>query len=375
MPDTVYKYRTPSRRGFDGRKIIHVDMDAFFAAVEQRDHPAWRGRPVIVGGDPDRRGVVATCSYEARRYGIRSAMPSARARRLCPHAIFVRPRFDAYREASRRIHAVFRRYTDLIEPLSLDEAYLDVTGCRQEGGSATRIARAIKRHILDDTGLTASAGVSYNKLLAKIASDMDKPDGLTVIPPGLGEALAASLPVGRFHGIGRATEARMHELGIHTGADLRAWPLDALRRTFGKAGEWYYRIARGIDPRPVVGRRSRKSLGSETTFPRDLTDPAEIRWRLEEQAAEAVASLRSEGLRARTLTIKVKYADFELVTRSHTLAQPCGRLDTLLPWLERLLARTEAGRRPVRLLGVTLSGLVSVKRENGPLQLELFRNL
>ncbi len=352
------------------RKIIHIDMDAFYAAVEQRDDPKLRGKPVIVGGDPRSRGVVATASYEARRYGVHSAMPASQAYRLCPHGVFVRPRFEVYREASRRIQAVLHRYTALVEPLSLDEAYLDVSGSDLFRGSATRIARDIKRAILTETGLIASAGVSYNKFLAKLASDLDKPDGLTVILPERGPDFVAALPIGRFHGIGKATERRMHALGIRTGADLRGWSREALIETFGKAGAWYHRLARGEDERPVEPHRSRKSLGAETTFAQDLDDFAEMLRELESLARELAEDLVRRRLAGRTLTLKVKYADFEQVTRSQSFARPIASYAELQPHLAALLARTEAGPRPVRLLGVTVSGFDEAER--AAVQLALF---
>ena len=256
------------------RKIIHVDMDAFYAAVEQRDDPRLRGRPVVVGGDPRGRGVVATASYEARRFGIRSAMPCAHAWRLCPQALFVRPRFEVYQSVSQQIRAVFARYTELIEPVGLDEAYLDVSGVGVCRGSATLIARDLKIAVRAATGLVASAGVSYNKFLAKIASDLDKPDGLAVITPEQGPAFIAKLPIGRFHGIGRATEQKMLALGIATGADLGAWSEARLVEHFGKAGHWYAQLARGEDDRPVCAQRVRKSLGAETTYARELAPMA-----------------------------------------------------------------------------------------------------
>ena len=339
------------------RKIIHIDMDAFYAAVEQRDDPSLRGRPVVVGGSPDSRGVVATASYEARKFGIRSAMPASRARRLCPDAVFLRPRFEAYRAESRRIQAIFRRYTTLIEPLSLDEAYLDVTDCDACRGSATLIARQIKREILAETGLTASAGVSYNKFLAKLASDIDKPDGLHVITPEQGPAFIAGLPVGRFHGVGPATEAKMHRLGIKTGADLARWTLEELQAAFGKSGAFYYAIARGIDERPVRPSRERKSYGSETTFERDLTGPAAMLAALRPLAAEVLEGLAARKLAAATWTLKVRYHDFRLVTRAYTAPQPLLELEDVMAVMAALLERTEAARRPVRLLGVTGSGL------------------
>jgi len=261
------------------RKIIHIDMDAFYAAVEQRDFPELRGKPVVVGGAPDSRGVVATCSYEARVFGIRSAMPASQAYRLCPEAVFVRPRFEAYRAVSAEIRAIFQEFTERVEAISLDEAYLDVTASPLLQGSATRIAQAIKQRIMESTRLTASAGVSYNKFLAKIASDRDKPDGLCLILPEQGREIIAGLPIGGFHGIGKATEAKMKALGIHCGRDLECLSIATLVQQFGKVGEHYYRIARGIDERPVIPNRPRKSWGAETTFPVDLSDKAEMRKR------------------------------------------------------------------------------------------------
>lgn len=356
------------------RKIIHVDMDAFYAAVEQRDNPRYRGKPIVVGGDPNRRGVVATASYEARRYGIHSAMPAAWAYRRCPQAIFVRPRFETYRQVSRQVQGVLRDYSQFVEPLSLDEAYVDVSDSRRHNGSATLIAQEMRRRILEETGLTASAGVSYNKLLAKLASDMDKPDGLTVIKPDEGPAFAAGLEIGKFHGIGRATEARMRALGISTGADLCRWPLERLQETFGKSARYYHDAARGIDERPVQNQRERKSIGSETTFEHDLADTREMIHHLESLAAEVVDSLKLKGLWARTLTIKVKYDDFESVTRSRTLDAPIREFDVLKPWLAFLLAKTEAGHRRVRLLGVTASGLADENANPALAQMDLFED-
>ncbi|MDN3516907.1 DNA polymerase IV [Aquisalimonas lutea] len=339
------------------RKIIHVDMDAFYASVEQRDDPALRGLPVLVGGSPQGRGVVAAASYEARRFGIHSAMPAARAVRLCPDAVFMRPRFEVYRAVSREIRAILAEYTDLVEPLSLDEAYLDVTETPGFDGSATRIAAALRRAIRERTGLTASAGVSYNKFLAKQASDLEKPDGLAVIPPDQGEAFVAALPVGRFHGVGRATEARMQALGIHTGADLRRWDLADLQQAFGKRAPFYYGIARGVDERPVQPVRERKSVGAENTFPRDLAARADMRAALEPLAAKVAAGLAAKQLQARTLTLKVKYADFELITRRRTSRMAIREAEDMMPVLDVLLEETDVRRRAVRLLGVIAAGL------------------
>ncbi|MGD8711191.1 MAG: DNA polymerase IV [Ectothiorhodospiraceae bacterium] len=341
------------------RKIIHIDMDAFYASVEQRDDPELRNRPVVVGGSPEGRGVVAAASYEARQFGIHSAMPAAHALRRCPEVVFVRPRFDVYRRESRQIQAIFRRYTPLVEPLSLDEAYLDVTDTRAHRGSASLIARAIKKAIRRETGLIASAGVSYNKFLAKQASDMDKPDGFYLITPDEGPGFVAQLPVGRFHGVGRATESHMHELGIRTGADLARWSLEELQAAFGKRGPFYYYIARGIDERPVQPTRERKSVGSENTFPEDLRDPADMLAALKPLAEEVLENLRRRSLHADTITLKVKYHDFQLITRSHTQPGASLEIDAVMSRLAALLQRTDADKRPVRLLGVTASGLTA----------------
>jgi DNA polymerase-4 len=337
------------------RKIIHIDMDAFYAAVEQRDFPNYRGKPIIVGGAPDKRGVVATASYEARVFGIHSAMPAARARRLCPQAIFVRPRFAVYRQVSQQIREIFQRYTDLVEPLSLDEAYLDVTGSTLFNNSASLIAQDIRRSIFQTTQLTASAGVSYNKFLAKLASDINKPDGLCLITPDQGPAFVEQLPIGKFHGIGKSTENKMKNLGIHTGADLKAWPLEDLLQRFGKTGRYYYNIARAIDQRQVQNERIRKSLSSETTFERDLDNIDVMLTELRRLATEVAEDLAVRQLKGLTLTIKVRYADFQLVTRSQTFSRPFNRFDEMAPLLPQLLARTDAGRRKVRLLGVGVS--------------------
>ena len=355
----------------DNRKIIHIDMDAFYASVEQRDQPGYRGKPVIVGGSPQRRGVVAACSYEARKFGIHSAMPSARAAKLCPHAIFIKPRFDVYRRISEQIRTIFRRYTELVEPLSLDEAYLDVSDSELFQGSATRIARALKTEIKDATGLTASAGVSYNKFLAKIASDMDKPDGLYVVPPDAGEAFVEALPIGRFFGVGKATETRMKALNITNGADLKLLSLEELRRHFGKTGDFFYNIARGIDRRPVSNRRQRKSISSETTFMHDLTDIETMLRNLKHLAGDTMHTLTEKQLSARTLTIKVKYSDFQQVTRSKTLSEPFVSAVSVEPALAELLAKTEAGKRRVRLLGVGVTNLQPLSAMPNPQQTSL----
>ena len=336
--------------------IIHVDLDAFFAAVEQRDRPELRGKPVIVGGDPDGRGVVSTCSYEARKFGVHSAMPAAQARKLCPEGIFLRPRFEAYETASGQIREIFLSHSDLVEPQSLDEAYLDVTVNKSGNPSATRLAEQILREIRRRCDLSASAGVSYNKFLAKVASGTRKPGGLTVVRPDQALDFVAALPVGKFHGIGKVTAARMEKLGIKTGADLRNLALTKLVELFGKAGIYYYEAARGVDERPVCPDYVRKSLGKELTFPTDLVELPEMLEALQGMAADTLAELEAEGFSGKTLTLKVKYADFEQVTRSLTQARPFDRLDVVMEALRGLLAKTEAGKRPVRLLGLSVSG-------------------
>lgn len=356
-------------------KIIHLDMDAFYASVEQRDFPAYRGRPVVVGGRPDSRGVVATCSYEARRFGIHSAMPAAHARRLCPDAIFLRPRFQVYRSVSRRIRGIFGEYTSLVEPLSLDEAYLDVTGSRRHRGSAMLLAREIKARIADELSLTASAGVSYNKFLAKLASDMEKPDGLTVITPEQGPDTVAALPVRRFHGIGPATASRLHAIGVHTGRDLRCADPALLARVLGRSTAYFQGLARGEDPRRVTPSRPRKSLGSERTFQQDLRTAGQVLEAAEALAEEVAQALRRAGAQARTVSLKIKYADFRLITRSRTFSRPLREAAELKAAVPMLLAETRAGREPIRLVGVALSGLEPDARGCSGEQLSLFQGL
>jgi DNA polymerase IV len=340
------------------RKIIHIDMDAFYAAVEQRDHPQYRGKPVAVGGLPGHRGVVATASYEARQYGIHSAMSSYKALKLCPHLILLEPRFEAYREASQKIRAIFADYTALIEPLSLDEAYLDVTQNPLHRGSATEIAREIKRRIHEETGLTASAGVSYNKFLAKVASDINKPDGLFVITPQQANRFIEQLPIGRFYGIGKKTEPRLRELGIHTGGDLKALPEEAMSRLFGRSAEFYYQLVRGHDERPVETSWIRKS------FAQDLEDPQAMLAALEPLAAEVLEWMQKHETYGRTLTLKVKYANFQLITRSKTVPEPLMMLDAMMTLVALLLTQTEAGTKKVRLLGISVSKLARLETEN-----------
>lgn len=343
------------------RKIIHVDMDAFFASVEQRDRPELQGRPVIVGGSPDGRGVVAACSYEARAFGIRSAMPSGRAHQLCPQAVFLKPRMARYQEVSRLIMDIFRRFTPLVEPLSVDEAFLDVTDNLAGEPSATRLAETIRADIRAATGLTASAGVSYNKFLAKIASGHQKPDGLTVIPPERAASFLAVLPIGAFYGVGRMTERTMHAHSIRTGADLLRCSRQHLVELFGKAGLFFHDMARGIDPRPVQPVRVRKSIGAETTLPTDILDDAQVREVLADLVLRVSRLLTDRKTGGRTLTLKVRYSDFTTITRSCTTGE--GFFDTtdIESCLPRLLAATEAGRRRIRLLGITVANLVSEK--------------
>ena len=329
-------------------------MDAFYASVEQRDDPALRGRPVAVGY-PARRGVVAAASYEARRFGVRSAMPSTTALRKCADLVFVAPRFEVYRAVSRQIRAIFTEYTPLVEPLSLDEAYLDVTENLRGLPTAWATAKEIRARIREETSLTASAGISYNKFLAKLASDMRKPDGQFAIMPEEGEAFVAALPVAKFHGIGPATARKMGALGIATGADLRRQPLAFLQEHFGKAGAWYFTISRGEDERRVTPDRERKSLGSERTFAEDLTEPAEIEARVAAIADEVWAWCERTGARGRTVTIKFKWADFQQSTRSRSDESPVDgkeRLHALALQLARSLFPPPKG---VRLVGVTLS--------------------
>lgn len=336
------------------RKIIHVDMDAFFASVEQRDAPELRGKPVAVGGSGG-RGVVAAASYEARVFGVRSAMPSVTALRRCPDLIFVPHRFDVYRSVSRQIRDIFESYTPLVEPLSLDEAYLDVTANQRGLPSATATAEEIRARILADTGLTASAGISYNKLLAKLASDVNKPNGQCVVTPANGPRFVAALPIGRFHGIGPATAAKMAQLGIHTGADLARWSLEELVDRFGKAGRWYHGIARAEDDRAVTPDRPRKSYSSETTFESDLLTPADIEAGVARMAADVAAWIARTDAAGRTVTVKARFADFQTVTRSRTLAGPVAAegIAGIAIDLIRTLYPPRAG---IRLLGVTLSG-------------------
>ncbi|MBB3809613.1 DNA polymerase IV [Pseudochelatococcus contaminans] len=353
------------------RRIVHIDMDAFFASVEQRDNPELRGKPVAVGGSRE-RGVVAAASYEARKFGVRSAMPSVTARRKCPDLIFIPPRFEAYRAVSHQIRAIFATHTPLIEPLSLDEAYLDVTENLQDIASATEIARRIRETIRAETGLTASAGVSYNKFLAKLASDQNKPDGLFVITPRMGPVFVETLPVGKFHGIGPATAAKMNRLGIETGLDLRNCALPFLREHFGKAGSFYYWISRGVDHRPVQPNRIRKSVGSEDTFDADIFNPPDAREALRPLIDKVWRYCEANGIRGRTVTLKVKYTDFQQITRSHTQTDNYDERQTIEAAVDALLLPLFPTHKGIRLLGVTLSSLHAENdRAQAPLQLSL----
>ena len=351
------------------RRILHVDMDAFYASVEQRDDPSLRGRPVIVGGDPNSRGVVAACSYEARRYGIHSAMPAAQARRRCAHAVFVRPDFHRYEAVSRHIRAIFEDYSALVEPISLDEAFLDVTEDRGGLDSATAVAKAIRARIREELELTASAGVAPVKFVAKIASDHRKPDGLTVVRPGRVQAFLDPLPIKRLWGVGPASEARLHELGLKTVADLRAAPRELLVGALGEShGTHVHLLAHGIDERPVVPHREAKSHGAERTLAVDLDELGAMRAMLADLAGEVVGALHRDGRRGWTVTVKVRYSDFTTLTRSQSLTTPTNDEETIVRTAHMLLERTETGRRPVRLLGVTVGNLAE---ESAPVQLPL----
>src|ERR1700712_4100449 len=324
------------------KKIIHIDMDAFYASVEQRDNEEYRGKPIVVGGLPEGRGgVVATASYEARKFGIRSAMPSKKALQLCPDALFVRPRFAAYKEVSRGIREIFSRYTDLIEPLSLDEAYLDVTSDKLNIGSAIEIGQQIKQAIKDELQLTASAGVSINKFVAKIASDLNKPDGLKFIGPSAVESFMEKLPVEKFFGVGKVTAQKMKRMGLHTGEDLKKLTEEELTKNFGKAGRFYYQIVRGIDTREVQPHRETKSLAAEDTFAYDLTTVEEMEAELDKIAKTVCNRLQYYQLKGRTVTLKIKYSDFKQITRNQSFPVAVDDLETICSTAKRLLAATE----------------------------------
>ena len=344
-------------------------MDAFYASIEQLDHPAFRGKPLIVGGNPASRGVVAACSYEARRFGVHSAMPCSKAARLCPEAIFTRPRMSRYKEVSGQIMNIFHKYTDLVEPLSLDEAFLDVTINKKNEPSATLLARSICREIYSEIKLTASAGVSFNKFLAKVASDIRKPNGITTITPEQAADFLVALPIGRFYGVGRVTEKKMIERGISTGKDLLEWDEEKLIYHFGKAGSFLYNTVRGIDHRPVEPHRIRKSIGSETTLPFDIDDLDEIKEIITDLCIDIEKTLTQKKCGGYTITLKVRYQDFTTITRSQTLSSPVYCAQDIIPVMARLLSSTTLGERKVRLLGVSISKLTTEKKR--PHQLRL----
>jgi DNA polymerase-4 len=352
MTDENDEQTAPSPRQ---RKIIHIDMDAFYASVEQRDNPDLRGKPVAVGGSRE-RGVVAAASYEARKFGVRSAMPSVTAKRQCPDLIFVKPRFEVYMAVSQQIREIFAEHTPIIEPLSLDEAYLDVTENLQGISLARDVALAIRSKIKEVTGLNASAGISYNKFLAKLASDHRKPNGQYVITPEMGPAFVETLPVGRFHGIGPATIARMNALGLYTGLDMRNQSLQFMQANFGKAGAYYYWISRGVDDREVRADRVRKSIGAENTFSSDLSELEAMVSALQPLIDKVWRHCEDRGSRGRTVTLKVKFADFELITRSRTLAGAIGSRDELENIAVKLLRMLFPMQKSVRLIGVSISG-------------------
>lgn len=351
------------------RKIIHLDMDAFFASVEQRDNPDYRGRPLIVGGDPNGRGVVAAASYEVRAFGVRSAMSCYEAKKRCPQAIFVRPRFEVYRAVSNQIKTIMLSLTDLVEPLSLDEAYLDVTGQTHCGGSATLMANWLRAEIHTQTGLTSSAGVSFNKMLAKIASDINKPNGIAVITPQMADAFIDELAIEKFHGIGKASTKRLHELGVFTGKALKNVPLVQLVEIFGnKRGQFYHDIAHGRDEREVKPTRVRKSIGTETTFKENSRDDAFIQQKISEQNLEAWQDLTQRQLQAHTVTLKLKYSDFSQITRSHTAKITFKDPQNTLSWLIKLYQNSPK-HLPIRLVGVTFSNFEPIDSIR---QLDLF---
>lgn len=352
------------------RKIIHIDMDAFYASIEERDNPDLRHVPLAVGHNGE-RGVVATANYEARRYGVHSGLSAQRALRLCPDLVFVKPRFDVYKEVSKQIVDIFHEYTDKVEPLSLDEAYLDVTENHHHQPSATWIARNIKQRIRETTGLTASAGVSFNKFLAKVASDYQKPDGLFVVTPKQAEAFVEQLRIEQFWGVGKQTTKRMHKMGIFNGADLKRMSLEQLTAHFGKAGLSYYQNARAIDLREVIPFRVRKSIGAECTFPTDITDDILLKGHLESIAEEVAERVARKQFRGRTVTLKIKYADFRQVTRSRTLTHAATEKEELLRTATDLLTEALLTEKPVRLLGISVGKTADRHLTNdGQLELE-----
>ncbi|MBK8882383.1 MAG: DNA polymerase IV [Bacteroidales bacterium] len=354
------------------RKIIHIDMDAFFASVEQLDNPELRGKPVAVGGSGP-RSVVAAASYEARKYGVRSAMPSVTAKRLCPELLFVKHNFERYTEVSSQVFGILREYTDLVEPLSIDEAFLDVTEDKRKIGSATVIAKKIRSDIKQQIGLTASAGISVNKFLAKIASEINKPDGMFIIKPGDAEKFIENLKIEKFYGIGKVTALKMHNLGIHNGADLKRWDLLSLVRNFGKAGVFFHDIARGIDDRPVEPSQERKSVGTELTYEKDLTTSFEIIAELYKLEKELMERLEHSEAAGRTITLKIKFSDFRQITRSKTVQHFIRDFDTLHREVTSLRKSIKLDNPRIRLLGVSVTNLDSDDCEDR--QLYLFDEL
>ena len=341
-------------------------MDAFYASVEQRDRPELKGKPVIVGGDPQSRGVVAACSYEARKFGIHSAMASSTAYKLCPDAVFIRSRFDAYRAVSSQIREIFCEYTDLVEPLSLDEAFLDVTENYMGMPSATLIAQEIKKKIYKRTGkLTASAGVSFNKFIAKVASDINKPDGITVITPDMADEFIDRLPIRKFFGVGKVTEEKMLSFGIKTGSDLKKFKKEKLIQLFGKSGSYFFNIAHGMDDRPVEPNRIRKSIGKETTLSEDIDDTDQMLEILENITVRLENSLIKREAKGRRVTLKIKYFDFQSITRSVTIDEPADSAAVIMKYVQALLSKTEAGEKKVRLLGISISNFDGQETNSG----------
>lgn len=354
------------------RKIIHIDMDAFYASVEIRDQPKYAYKPVIVGGLPNTRSVVSTCNYIARSYGVHSGMSSNLAHKLCPLGVFLKPQFEKYKKVSQQIFDIFSKFTPLVEMIALDEAYLDVSASQHFKGSAILLAQAIQKEIFEATKLTASAGISYNKFLAKLASDINKPNGFAVILPNEGEAFIQKLAIGKFHGIGKSTEQKMHSLGIFTGSDLAQLTKDQLIEHFQKRGEWFYNIARGIDLRPVQADRIRKSIGNETTFLHDLHDTNTVEQEISALAQDICHKLQLQNIEAKTLTLKVKYANFEQITRSLTIPYGFKYFAEIEAYLPLLLNKTECQKRDVRLLGVSASNFIN--EGDDFIQLPLFKN-
>ena len=338
------------------RQIIHIDMDAFYASIEQRDHPGLRGMPVCVGGDPKRgRGVVMTCSYEARKYGIHSAMPVKTAYKLCPHAIFVKPRFEVYVSDSEKIKEIFYEFTNRVQPISLDEAYLDISDISQDFETSKKIAADVLNRIKDRTGLTASAGVSFNKFLAKIGSDFNKPNGITVITIDDADEFIDKLPIGKFYGIGKVTEQKMLNLGIKNGKDLKELGVVNLKKIFGKAGEYFYNCAIGNDAREVGSDWHRKSLGHERTLHQDIANKEEMLLNLNNLAIKIEEQLKEKGLMGRTITLRIRYSNYQRITRSISLNEPINDSKIIKENIEKLLDKTEAGIRKIRLLGIAIS--------------------